>query len=145
MESIYGLYSYYGVVNCNRWGVSKEEQLAAVKGVYDEQDVFVCLPTGYGKSLCYQTLPFQMEHKLGGNKGILVMSPLVALMEDQVYRLKKYGVRASILSSSTSVSLQLSALAETFFFALEALTTVKWRDAFEREGFFFTHSGYSCG
>ena len=58
-----------------------------------------------------------MEHKLGGSKAILVVSPQVALMEDQVYILKKHGVRASILGSSTSVaketSLQLSALAET--------------------------------
>ena len=44
-----------------------------------------------------------MEHKLGGSKAILVVSPLVALMEDQVYILKKHGVRASILGSSTSV------------------------------------------
>ena len=93
------------------------EQLAAV---YEGQDVFVCLPTGYGKSLCYQTLPFLMEHELGGNKAILVL----ACSEDKVYRLKKHGVRASILSSSTSwpraTSLQLSALAEKIylFFAL---------------------------
>ena len=45
-----------------------------------------------------------MEHKLGGSKAILVVSPLVALMEDQVYILKKHGVRASILGSSTSVA-----------------------------------------
>ena len=100
--------------------MSKGEQLAAVKGVYDEQDVFFCLPTGYGKSLCYQTLPFLMEHKLGGNKAILVMSPLVAPMEDQVYRLKKHSVRASILSSSTSVAKDniatVECLGRDFFF-----------------------------
>ena len=71
-----------------------------------------------------------MEHKLGGNKAILVMSPLVVLMEDQVYRLKKHGVRASILSSSTSVAKDniatVECLGRDFFFALEALTTVKW-------------------
>ena len=76
-----------------------------------------------------------MEHKLGGSKAILVVSPLVALKEDQVYILKKHGVRASILGSSTSVAKEKSALAETIFLAPEALTTVKWRDAFEREGF----------
>ena len=78
-----------------------------------------------------------MEHKLGGSKAILVVSPLVALMEDQVYILMKHGVRASIsLLWPRKTSLQLSALAETIFFlAPEALTTVKWRDAFEREGF----------
>ena len=81
-----------------------------------------------------------MEHKLGGSKAILVVSPLVALMEDQVYILKKHGVRASILGSSTSVAKENIATVEclgrdNFFLAPEALTTVKWRDAFEREGF----------
>ena len=76
----------------------KEEQLSAVKTVYEGQDVFVCLPTGYSKSLYYQMLPFLMEHKLGGNRAVLVVSPLVALMEDQLYGLKKRSVRSSILS-----------------------------------------------
>ena len=66
----------------------------------------------------YQTLPFLMEHKLGGNKAILVMSPLVALMEDQVYRLKKHGVRASIVSSSTSVADDnIATVGRDFFFS----------------------------
>ena len=56
------------------------------------------------ESLCYQILPFLMEHKVGANKSILVVSPLVALMEDQLYRLKRRGVRASSLSSATSVA-----------------------------------------
>ena len=77
-----------------------------------------------------------MEHKLGGSKAILVVSPLVALMEDQVYILKKHGVRASILGSSTSVAKENIATVEclgrdNFFLAPETLTTVKWRDAFE--------------
>ena len=49
-------------------------------------------------------LPFLMEHKLGKIRAILVVSPQVALMEDQVYGLKKLGVRGSILSSATSVA-----------------------------------------
>ena len=62
-----------------------------------------------------------MEHKLGGSKAILVVSPLVALMEDQVYILKKHGVRASILGSSTSVAKENFATVEclgrdNFFF-----------------------------
>ena len=56
-----------------------EEQLSAVKAVYEGQDVFFRLPTGYGKSLCYQTLPFLMEHKLGRNRAILVVSSLVGV------------------------------------------------------------------
>ena len=71
-----------------------------------------------------------MEHKLGGSKAILVVSPLV--MEDQVYILKKHGVRALILGSSTSVAKENIATVEChgrdnfFFLAPEALTTVKW-------------------
>ena len=41
----------------------KKEQRAAIKAVYEGTDVFVYLPTGYGKSLCYQTLPFVMDYK----------------------------------------------------------------------------------
>ena len=73
-----------------------------------------------------------MEHKLGGSKAILVVSPLVALMEDQVYILKKHGVRASILGCSTSVAKENIATVECLgrdkknFLAPEALTTVKW-------------------
>ena len=66
-----------------------------------------------------------MEHKLGGSKAILVVSPLVALMEDQVYILKKHGVRASILGSSTSV-------------AKENIATV---ECLGRDKFFFFGSG----
>ena len=43
----------------------KEEQLQAVMAVYEGKDVFVRLPTGFGKSLCYQVLPFVFDHKLG--------------------------------------------------------------------------------
>jgi len=47
-------------------GVSlKPEQKLAVKAVFEGKDTFLCLPTGYGKSLCYQTLPFVMDYKLG--------------------------------------------------------------------------------
>jgi len=42
----------------------KEEQRLAVRAIYDRKDTFLCLPTGYGKSLCYQTLPFVMDFKL---------------------------------------------------------------------------------
>ena len=65
-----------------------------------------------------------MEHKLGGNRAILVVSPLVALMGDQVYGLKKSGVRASSvvlpLRWPRKTSLQLfSALAAIYSFVLQ--------------------------
>ena len=41
----------------------KAEQRSATEAIYNRQDVFVWLPTGYGKSLCYQVLPFIMDYK----------------------------------------------------------------------------------
>ena len=49
----------------------KEEQLSAIK---TRRNVFVCLPTGYGKSLYYQTLLFVMEHELGGDRSVIIVS-----------------------------------------------------------------------
>ena len=64
----------------------KAEQRSAIKAIYEGRDVLVCLPTGYGKSLCYQTLPFVMDHKDNRTQAsaVLVVSPLIALIEEQV-------------------------------------------------------------
>src|SRR5689334_9846294 len=57
------------------------------------EDALVVMPTGAGKSLCYQ-LPAIAR---GGTT--LVISPLVALIEDQVYRLKLRGMKADRIHS----------------------------------------------
>ena len=59
----------------------KPEQRKAIQAVYAVSDVFVWLPTGFGRSLCFQTLPFLMDHKLGlvgmqKSSAVLVVSPL---------------------------------------------------------------------
>ena len=43
----------------------KAEQLSTMEAIYHHQDVFVWLPTGYEKSLCYRVLPFIMDYKHG--------------------------------------------------------------------------------
>ena len=43
----------------------KAEQRSAMEAIYNRQDVFVWLPTGYGKSLCYQVLPFIIDYRHG--------------------------------------------------------------------------------
>lgn len=58
-------------------------------------DVILISPTGGGKSLCYQ-LP-----AVCSNGVTLVVSPLIALMEDQVYSLKSKGIKAELLCSTT--------------------------------------------
>ena len=73
----------------------KSKQREAIKSIYEGRDVFVWLPTGYGKSICFHSLPFLFDFKLGRvslppNKHsvCLVMSPLLSLMVDQVSSLR---------------------------------------------------------
>jgi len=61
--------------------VLKPEQKASIKSVYEGKDVFVWLPTGFGKSVCYEALPFGFEYKLKACLA-LVISPLISLMVD---------------------------------------------------------------
>ena len=65
--------------------VLREEQLKAIRAVFEGRDVFVILPTGFGKSVCFHVLPFLFDHKLSQmNKKsvVVVVSPLVALMTE---------------------------------------------------------------
>ena len=68
-------------------------QREAVQAALGGRDSLVVMPTGGGKSLCYQ-LP-----ALAGRGLVVVVSPLIALMSDQLQRLEQAGVRATMLAS----------------------------------------------
>ena len=56
-------------------------QRDCIKHLYKGKDVFLWLPTGFGKSLCYEVLPFVFNDKLGRHGSVvIVISPLVSLM-----------------------------------------------------------------
>ena len=70
------------------------EQQAIVAHVVQGGDALVLMPTGGGKSLCYQ-LPALLREGVG-----IIVSPLIALMQDQVDALTQLGVQAAFLNSS---------------------------------------------
>ena len=72
------------------------EQAQIVQHVIDGGDALVLMPTGGGKSLCYQ-IPSLVREGCG-----LVVSPLIALMQDQVEAMRQLGVRAAYLNSTLS-------------------------------------------
>ena len=99
--------------------VAEEEQLSAIKAVYEGRNVLVCLPIGYGKRKLCRLL---CNTNLGG-RAVVIVSALVAT-----------------LSSSSSVSKENIGTGEclcrdNLFCAPEAVTTAKWRDVLEREQF----------
>ncbi len=74
----------------------RDNQKAIIDTLLSGRDVFALMPTGSGKSLCFQ-IPSIIRSGVG-----VVVSPLIALMQDQVADLRQYGVRAHFLNSSLS-------------------------------------------
>ncbi len=70
------------------------DQEAVLRSVFAGQSALVLMPTGMGKSLCYQ-LPALMLQGL-----TVVISPLIALMQDQVDKAQAHGLKATYLSST---------------------------------------------
>ena len=63
----------------------RAQQKRAIVSFMEGNDVFVSLPTGSGKSLCFALLPFAFDEFLGREGSIaIVVSPLISLMKDQV-------------------------------------------------------------
>ncbi len=71
-------------------------QEVIIRNLLNGRNTFVIMPTGAGKSLCYQ-LPAMMREGLA-----IVISPLIALMKNQVDQMNAYGVNARFLNSTLS-------------------------------------------
>lgn len=98
MTLLQGLKKYFG------YDAFRPGQKELCSAVMSGRDALCVMPTGAGKSLCYQLPALVMP-------GItLVVSPLIALMKDQVAALARIGVRAAYINSSLSYPQYLKAL-----------------------------------
>jgi len=111
----------------------REHQRDIVEHLISGNDAFVLMPTGAGKSICYQ-IPAMVRTGVG-----IVISPLIALMQDQVDALHLLGIRASFINSTLSIgeirSIEQKTISgdiDLLYVAPERLTTSNFIQLLER-------------
>lgn len=88
MNALQTLKTYFG------YDTFREGQESIVESILEHRDVLAIMPTGAGKSICYQIPALMLP-------GItLVISPLISLMQDQVKALNEAGIHAAFINSS---------------------------------------------
>jgi ATP-dependent DNA helicase RecQ len=109
----------------------RPSQREAVDAFMLGRDVLLVLPTGAGKSLCFQVPAVALARQGGGPT--VVISPLIALMEDQTQRLSQRGVRTVALHSGISWPEQRRALAQLARFEVVYVSPERLKSARFRE------------
>ena len=125
---------------------AKEEQLKAAREFISGRDVFVCLPTGSGKSMCYGCLPYAFD-ELAANSFkdsstnaepsaiVLIVSPLTALMEDQVKMFTDMGLKAAFVGEaqddqSVEQGVKNGEYSLVYMSPESMMTVLQWREMF---------------
>ena len=113
------------------------EQEEAIRNYILGKHVFFVAPTGYGKSLVFHSLPYFVDilsDSLLGTSTLLVVSPLIALMTDQVAILNGKGVNSLSLNDANSmrdlVTRSGEVIHSVIFCSPESLSLKKWRNFF---------------
>ena len=89
----------------------KPEQVECINNISEGKDVFLWLPTGFGKSLCYELLPFVFDYWYGKQRCYSDFTVhKLSLMVDQVSSLRSRSVRAAIIFSGGKVGKELLAM-----------------------------------
>ena len=111
----------------------RHHQADIIQSLLNNEDALVLMPTGGGKSLCYQ-IPAMVREGVG-----IIISPLIALMQDQVDALQQLGIQAAFLNSSMDGEAQhkteqllLKGEIDLLYVAPERLMTNKMLSLLER-------------
>ena len=128
---------------------AKEEQLKAAREFISGRDVFVCLLTGSGKSMCYGCLPYAFD-ELAANSFkdsstnaepsaiVLIVSPLTALMEDQVKKFTDMGLKAAFVGEaqddqSVEQGVKNGEYSLVYMNPESMMTVLQWREIFRSQ------------
>ena len=85
----------------------KDDQELALQSLFQDRNIYFSAPTGYGKSLVFQSIPILADHLLNRplfTSIILVISPLMSLMLDQVKYLESKGLCALAIASEDDIA-----------------------------------------
>ena len=111
----------------------KPQQNEVVLQFVKDHDVFVVLPTGYGKSLCYACLPLVFDAlKKRFDSIVIVITPLIAIMKDQVDKYNSLGLKTAYVSGETQQDADMvegvvQGRYKIVFFSPEMVRLKKWR------------------
>ena len=119
-----------------------KEQKEAIEVFFEKKNIFINLPTGFGKSLIYQCLPIVADvlyERPQGSSVIVVISPLRSLMNDQVEYLQSIGISAIAISDDENPDIVQRVMNGTFnviYGSPECLLSVSiWRSIFQCQTF----------
>ena len=124
-----------------------DEQMHILRAFLVGSDVFACLPTGSGKSLCYAALPSAFGYLRSMSKGnlqgrqitssciVVVVSPLTALMVDQVSMFEKRGLKAAFVGKEQTdenirQQVEKGVFSLVFMSPESLLQVLRWREMF---------------
>ena len=118
------------------------EQEIALHEFLGGQNIFVNLPTGYGKSLLFQCLPIAADalfEKPRGSSVLVVISPLRSLMEDQIRYLNNMGVPAIAITDKEDVEIIQQVMNGNYVLVYGSpeclLSTDSWRSILDCQSF----------
>ena len=117
----------------------KRKQKEVLEAFMKGNDVFCCLSTGYGKSLCYALLPklFDKMRNRPGSSIVVVISPLVALMIDQHIKFTNFGITSDFICEALDTVKGIhDGGSQLIFISPESLlNNVQWRNVLLSEIF----------